>query len=135
MIKQGARLGWVWVQKAHVLQRLFFIPKESQLIQRIKVNRVVPYTLETRSTNSSLLLRKKKKKNPTRRKKKKGESKRHTGIHASKGLYFYFKYIKKLQSVKVVLRKLQSAKPFYTSTALYISEGQDQPTPDKAETT
>ena len=58
-------------------------------------------------------------------KKKKQTNKHQTSTHTSKRLYFYFKY----------LRKLQSAKPFSTSTVLYIPEDHDRPTPVKENTT
>ena len=63
--------------------------------------------------------------------KKKQINKLQTSTHTSKRLYFYFKY----------LRKLQSAKSFSTSQKitinkafLYIPEDHDRPTPVKAKT-
>ena len=47
-------------------------------------------------------------------------------------MYFYFKYLKKLQSAKSFST---SPKPPSTSTVLYIPEDHDRPTPVKAETT
>ena len=60
------------MQKAHVYKRLFFISKELQLKQWITVNRVVPCTLETSGTNSSLLLKKKNPQGKRREKRKQG---------------------------------------------------------------
>ena len=104
-------------------KRLFFISKELQLVQRITVNKVVPYTSETSGTNSSLLLRKKNPQEKRREKRKQGARlvealKSHiTHIQMfSKKFYFHFK------ENYNHLRKLQLTKSFSTPQKITISK-------------
>ena len=149
--RSSARKG-LGAKSACFTKRLFFISKELQLIQRIIVNRAVPYTSETSGTNSSLLMRKKNLQGKRREKRKQGARlvealKSHiTQIQMfSKKLYFHFKevtitsedykiflYISEnynQQSRSLHLKKLQSAKPFPTSI------DHDRPTLVKEKTT
>ena len=132
MIKQGARLGKVWVQKAHVSQKIVLYFKG-----------VIVNTEDYNQWSRSLHLRDKRhkqlstpqKEKPTRKKKRKEKARSSVGRSSEKSrntntkfhfkevtitskVYKIFLYILEnynQQSRSPHLKKLQSAKPFFTS--------------------